>query len=83
MGITRGASVELFGAPPPRRGKGGIVEGGWDFAATDLLTPHPVYGWTTWVAILAPFRAIWAKTCAGLVADAHGRAKSAFEKRTR
>lgn len=83
MGVTRGAYFELFGPPPPRPGKGGIVEGGWDFTATDRLTPHPVYGWMTWVAILTPSDATWEETCAELVADAHGRAKAAFEKRTR
>ncbi|WP_430448721.1 DUF6194 family protein [Rhodophyticola sp.] len=82
MGVSKGAYFELFGPPPPRPGKGGIVDGDWDFTALDTLTPHPIYGWMSWVAVLNPSLATWA-TCQELLADAHGRAKVTFEKRVK
>ena len=47
----------IFGLRPPRPVKGGIVEGDYDFTALDTLTPHPVYAWMGWVAILNPSEA--------------------------
>ena len=44
----------IFGPRPPRPVKGGIVEGDYNFTALNTLTPHPVYGWMGWVAILNP-----------------------------
>jgi hypothetical protein len=34
---------ERFGALPPHQPAGGVVDTGHDFAALDLLMPHPVY----------------------------------------
>ena len=82
MGVSRGAFVELFGPPPARPTKGGVVEGPWDFTAADTLTPHPVYGWISWVAVSNPGRRTWVH-CAPLLEDAHARARSTFETRVR
>lgn len=54
IGLTKEDYRALFGDPPARPGKGGIVRTGHDFTAIDVLTPHPVYGWMTWVSILNP-----------------------------
>ncbi|MEM8848810.1 MAG: DUF6194 family protein [Pseudomonadota bacterium] len=62
LGVQRADFVSRFDPPPRRPGKGGVVEGGWAFAALDRLTPHPVYGWMGWVSILSPS----AKTLDGL-----------------
>ena len=82
MGVSKGVYFELFGPPPSRPGKGGIVDDGWDFTALDILTPHPVYGWMSWVAVLNPSEATWTK-CQGLLADAHDRARANFDKRVK
>ncbi len=54
VGTTKPLFLERFGPPPSRPGKGGVVDGPWDFTATDTLMPHPVYGWMSWVAVLNP-----------------------------
>lgn len=80
MGVSKGAYFELFGPPPPRPGKGGIVDGGWDFTAKDQLTPHPIYGWMSWLSVLNPSNETWEK-CRLLLSGAHMRAQGNFEKR--
>ncbi len=80
LGVSKGAFLELFGPPPPRPGKGGVIEGSWDFTAKNTLTPHPIYGWMSWIAVLNPTEDMWAK-CLPLIDDAHSRARSNFEKR--
>ncbi|MEM9796915.1 MAG: DUF6194 family protein [Pseudomonadota bacterium] len=80
FGVGRKAYADLFGAPPPRPPKGGVVAGPWDFTALDRLMPHPVYGWMGWVAVLCPSAVTWA-ACAPLLADAHARAT--FARRLR
>ena len=56
FGLPKSAFATLFGPPPSRPAKGGVVEGPWDFTALDHLTPHPVYGWMGWVAVLCPMQ---------------------------
>lgn len=82
MGVSKGTYLALFGPPPPRPGKGGVVEGDWDFAAPSLITPHPVYGWMSWVAVINPYGETWEKCCE-LLHDAHDRAAKRFRERTR
>lgn len=82
VGTTRPLFLERFGPPPARPGKGGVVDGPWDFTAPDILTPHPVYGWMSWVAVLNPS----ANTLADmddLIEAAFGKAKAAFDKKAR
>jgi hypothetical protein len=81
VGTIRPLFVEMFGPPAARPGKGGVVDGPWDFTAPDILTPHPVYGWMNWVAVLNPS----ANTLADmddLIGAAFGKAKAAFDKET-
>ena len=80
MGVTKECYVALFGPPPPRPGKGMTVEGDWDFTALDRITPHPVYGWMGWVAVLNPSSATWNR-CLPLIECAHERARATFGKR--
>lgn len=81
IGIQKATFIALFGSPPKRPGKGMTIEGPWDFTARDMIMPHPVYGWMSWVAVIAPSQETW-QTCLPLIADAHQRAKATFEKRT-
>lgn len=45
---------KLFGSRPRRPSKGGIIQTHHDFTKTNVLMPHPVYGWMSWVQILNP-----------------------------
>jgi hypothetical protein len=54
FGISKDTFIKVFGKPPRRPSKGGVVEGPYDFMKTDILQPHPVYGWMNWVAIINP-----------------------------
>ncbi|MFN8949126.1 MAG: DUF6194 family protein [Alphaproteobacteria bacterium] len=80
IGLTKRTYQSLFGPNPDRPGKGGVVEGPWDFKQLDILMPHPVYGWMSWVAVLNPSQQTW-EQCIPLIRDAHAKAKTGFEKR--
>lgn len=54
MGLPPKEYEAIFGSRPPRPVKGGIVKSYYDFTALDTLTPHPIYGWMGWIAILNP-----------------------------
>lgn len=82
MGVSKEAFVSLFGYPPARPGKGQVVEGLWDFQEADRITPHPVCGWMSWIAVLNPSIETWVR-CKLLLLDAHGRAVARFDKRLR
>lgn len=83
MGVSKPAYLERFGPPPPRPDKGRTVDGGWDFTATDTLTPHPVYGWMSWIAVLNPTETTWTAACVPLLTNAHARARTTFSGRVR
>ncbi len=73
FGPGRKAFESVFGPPPARPAKGGIIAGPWDFTATDQLLPHPVYGWMSWMCILNPSQASF-ESIIPLLRQAHGRA---------
>lgn len=54
LGLPKPLFLARFGQPPGRPAKGGTVTGPWDFTATDMPMPHPVYGWMGWVAVVSP-----------------------------
>lgn len=54
FGISKKTFVSIFNTIPKRPVKGGVIEGNYNFQATDILTPHPIYGWMAWVSILSP-----------------------------
>ena len=54
IGIGRPMFESVFGTSPGRPGKGGIIEGPWNFTALNTPMPHPVYGWMSWVCVLNP-----------------------------
>lgn len=80
LGVSVGTLTDLFGARPARPAKGQVIAGLWDFTELDTLTPHPVYGWMGWVAILNPSAGSWER-CQPLIEDARERARASFEKR--
>lgn len=80
IGISRPTYRSLFGPPPARPVAGGIVATGHDFTALDTLTPHPVYGWMTWVSVLNPGAGTFEQV-KPLLAEAHALAAARFSKR--
>lgn len=80
FGLPKGEFVRLFGHLPSRPGKGQTIEGPWDFTALDQLTPHPVYGWMGWVAILTPSASTFGQL-KPLVHLAYGKACARMETR--
>jgi Family of unknown function (DUF6194) len=54
FGVSKTTYENLFGKKPARPQKGGIVTTGHDFTKLNELTPHPIYAWLHWVAILNP-----------------------------
>ena len=54
FGIEKSTFLELFHTIPNRPSKGMCIEGDYDFSKLDSLSPHPIYGWMCWVAILNP-----------------------------
>ncbi len=80
FGPPKSAFVELFGVPPARPSKGGIIEGPWNFAAIDVLMPHPVYGWMGWVCVLNPGEKTFLQI-ETLLDSAYGKARATVEKR--
>ncbi len=53
-GIGKEQYRKLFGDPPPRPGKGKVVNLDFHFPALGVLMPHPVYAWLGWVCINSP-----------------------------
>lgn len=80
LGVTRSTFENLFGLPPVRPEKGQSIKGPWDFQMLDTLTPHPVYGWMSWLSVLCPKENTF-EVIKPLLLDAHGRAMTTFQKR--
>jgi len=73
FGPGKKAFERVFGPAPKRPAKGGVIEGPWDFAASDVLMPHPVYGWMGWMCILEPSEDTFS-SIEPLIREAHRRA---------
>ena len=82
IGVSPASYVERFGPRPARPAKGGVVSTGHDFAALDVLTPHPVYAWMGWVQILSPTASSYAEV-RPLIEEAHRLAVAKFDGRQR
>jgi hypothetical protein len=55
FGMAPDSYERRFGAHPGRPPKGGVIDlPHYDPARVGRLMPHPVYGWMSWVQILAP-----------------------------
>lgn len=80
LGLPPALFTEAFGPPPARPPKGGRIDGPWDFEALDTPTPHPIYGWMGWVAVLSPSAATL-EAIAPWIDAAHAKARAAFERR--
>jgi Family of unknown function (DUF6194) len=54
LGVSKQSYEKLFGTKPKRPPKGRIVDTGHDFKELKKITPHPIYAWLHWIAILNP-----------------------------
>jgi Family of unknown function (DUF6194) len=54
IGVGKEVYEALFGLKPARPKKGGVIEANIDFTQLNEFTPHPIYAWLYWVAILSP-----------------------------
>jgi hypothetical protein len=81
VGTSKPMFLERFGPPPPRPGKGHVIDGPWDFTQLDRIMPHPVYGWMSWVAVLSPSRQRL-EEMTPLIDAAYDKARSTFVKKT-
>ena len=78
LGLPTSSYGQRFGPRPARPPKGGVVATGDDFAALDVMMPHPVYAWMGWVQVLSPsaatFGSLWP-----LLVEAHEAAVARFD----
>ncbi len=80
IGVSQATYQSLFGARPKRPGKGGVVATDHDFSAENILLPHPVYAWMSWVCVLSPSAAYFAEIYP-LILEAHRNAVAKFNKK--
>lgn len=79
LGLPWERYEQLFGPRPARPPKGGVVRTGNEFAATDVLMPHPIYSWMGWVQVLSPSEAMF-KGMQPLFAEAYGAAVVKYQR---
>lgn len=82
IGTSKPLFLAEFGTTPKRPAKGCAIDGPWDFTELDQLTPHPVYGWMSWVSINCPSEASY-QALAPMIEAAFAKAKASFEKRAK
>jgi hypothetical protein len=80
IGISKAAFTDRFGGIPVRPPAGGVVNTGHDFTACDTITPHPVYGWMSWIAVKNPSSTTFDEL-KPLLAEAYKLAVEKFGKR--
>ena len=54
LGLTKATYGELLGPVPTERDADWVLDSGHDYAARDVLMPHPFYASQYWVAIVNP-----------------------------
>lgn len=83
LGLRAPTYEQRFGPHPARPPKGGVVAlDGYDPARLDLLMPHPVYAWMSWVQVLSPSRERYAEI-APLVEEALDFGREKWSRRDR
>lgn len=82
VGVPKERFRALFGPLPPRPPAGGVVEMDGDFAALDVLLPHPVYAWMGWICVLNPSEETYERL-KPLVREAYLFAAEKFARRRR
>ena len=80
IGVLKESYIKHFGKKPSHPQKGCIVNTGHDFTKTNILTPHPVYAWMSWVCVLSPSTELFEEIYP-LIVEAHGSAINKFNKK--
>jgi hypothetical protein len=75
IGVSRETFEALFGSAK-------VDVKNYDYAALDIIMPHPDYAPQNFVCVLSPTTATWDKV-QGLLAEAYGIAKQRFERQHR
>lgn len=73
IGLGKDTYFSLFESRPARPGVEGSFDENYDFAATDTLMPHPIYGRQYWVSIVNPSAATFERL-RPLLEEAYGLA---------
>lgn len=79
VGVKRATYEGLFGAAPKGAIGSAVFEREYDFAALDVLMPHPEYAPMYWVCVVNPEKT-WERT-KGLLAEGYELAKERGERK--
>lgn len=79
IGLTKATYGSLFGSSPTQRDERGVWQTGFDYAATDVLMPHPVYAPQYWVCVVNPAD-VSLDAVRELLIEAHGFAARKYAK---
>ena len=80
MGVSKGIYLSLFNTLPKRHAMGCFIDGDYDFQRTEIVLPHPVYGWMEWICVLNPSEEKF-ETCKDFIDDAYNKAMKATMKK--
>ncbi len=82
IGVPKEIYIAQFGEKPKRPEKGGIVTTGHDFTQTNVLMPHPIYAWMSWLSILSPTKETFEEIFP-LIEKAHSNAGMKFNEKVK
>lgn len=82
FGVSKETFLSIFKAIPKRPEKGNCISGEYDFKALDIILPHPVYAWMTWVSILNPSMQSF-ETLQSLLTESYGICFKKYTQRLR
>lgn len=81
FGLSKASYRRCLGEQPARPAAGAVVATGHDFTRLNVLLPHPVYGWMSWVCVLNPNPELIASLLP-MLDEAYELVVKKFEKRT-
>lgn len=81
-GISKKSYIEKFGVIPSRPVAGGIVNVDYDFVKQNIIMPHPIYAWMSWICVLNPTKDIFNEFLK-YIDESYELAKKKFEKRVK
>lgn len=81
-GIGKKSYLLKFGTIPSRPLAGGVVDVAYDFAEQNIIMPHPVYAWMSWICLLNPTKDTFDEFLK-YVDESYELAKKKFERRVK
>lgn len=70
IGLTKATYTASFGAAPRQLRADGVLDTGFDYAAVDVVMPHPTYASQHWVCVVNPGAATL-QTVRTMLGEAH------------